>query len=250
MLEFRHEHPVFTVKRHRKQMLRGVLTGIEELLANVVDVGDEVGDRSLRCHGSVLEGNPVGDHTVTEDDGDFPALVTRHHPRCCKVGGVLNVNELAVAVRGLLENLFIGDHPLDTNIGHGFDHRRRNRFFTRPHACRPEAKFSLEQIHARNEVVLHVFWPRLFVDPNTVFHGPTVHHQEGHDGMVVRRGGQFHLPVGRQFAVHGKHVPHVLVLSIEDVGEIGQVVVAVLHEQGDEALIAMTGIVGSQDVIR
>ena len=59
MLEFGHEHPIFTVKGHGKEVLGGVLARIEQLLADVVQIGDEVRNSRFGCHGSVLEGNAV-----------------------------------------------------------------------------------------------------------------------------------------------------------------------------------------------
>ena len=99
-------------------------------------------------------------------------------------------------------------------------------------------------------MVLNVLRPRFLVYSDAILHGPAVHHQQGHDGVVVGCGGQLHLSVGCQFAVHGKHVPHVLVLSIQHVGEVRQIVLAVLHEQCDEPLVPMTGIVGSKHIVR
>ena len=99
-------------------------------------------------------------------------------------------------------------------------------------------------------MVLDILGPRFFVDPNTVFHGPTVHHQQRHDGVIVRRGRQFNLPVGGEFAVHGQHVAHVFVLRIQDIGQVGERVIAVLHEQGDETLVSVAGIVVPLNVVR
>ena len=67
--------------------------------------------------------------------------------------------------------------------------------------------------------------------------------------MVVRRGGQFHLTVGGQLAVHRQDVAHVVVLGIQHVGKVGQAVISVLHEQGDETFIAMAAVVRTQNVV-
>ena len=124
MLELGHEHPIFTVKRNGEQMFGGVLARIEQLLANVVEVGDEIRNGRLRCHRSVLEGDAVGDHTVSEDDSNFPALGTGDLPRRSEVGGVFNIHQISIHVGGLLQNFLIGDHPLDAHIRHGFNHGR------------------------------------------------------------------------------------------------------------------------------
>ena len=107
----------------------------------------------------------------------------------------------------------------------------------------------LKQVHAGHEVILHVFRPSFLVDANAVFHGPTVHHEQRHDGVVVRRGGQFDLAVGGQLAVHRQNVAHVVVLGIQHVGKVGQAVIPVLHEQGDETFIAMAAVVRTQHVV-
>ena len=107
----------------------------------------------------------------------------------------------------------------------------------------------LKQVHAGHEVVLHILRPCFFVHANAVFHGPSVHHEQRHDGVVVRRGGQFHLTVGGQLAVHRQNIAHVVVLSIEHVGKVGKAVISVLHEQGDETLIAMAAVVRTQHVV-
>ena len=67
--------------------------------------------------------------------------------------------------------------------------------------------------------------------------------------MVIRGGGQLNLSVSGQFTVHGEHVPHVFVLRIEDVVEVGEGVVPVLHEQVDEAVVAMRSVVVPLNVI-
>ena len=68
--------------------------------------------------------------------------------------------------------------------------------------------------------------------------------------MIVRRGRQFNLPVGGEFAVHGQHVAHVFVLRIQDIGQVGERVIAVLHEQGNETLVSVAGIVVALNVVR
>ena len=108
----------------------------------------------------------------------------------------------------------------------------------------------LKEVHASDKMVLNIFRPGLFVDTNAVFHGPSVHHQERHDGVVVGRGGQFHLPACSQFTVHGHDVTHVVVLCIEDIRQVAQGVISVLHEQGDEAVVPVVRIVIALHVIR
>ena len=98
MLEFRHEHPVFPVKGHRQQVLGRVLARIEKLLADIIDVGDEIRNRRFWRHGSVLEGNAVGNHPVAEDNGHFATLCPRHGPWCSQIGGILNIDQLPVAI--------------------------------------------------------------------------------------------------------------------------------------------------------
>ena len=124
MLEFGHEHPILTVKCNGEQMFGGVFARIEQLLANVVEIGDEIRNGRLRRHRSVLESDAVGNHAVSEDDSDFPALSTGDLPRRSEVGGVFNINQISVLVGGLLENFLIGDHPLNAHIRHGFNHGR------------------------------------------------------------------------------------------------------------------------------
>ena len=48
VLEVGHEHPVLTVERHREQVFARVLSLVEQLLADVVHIGDEVGCCRLR----------------------------------------------------------------------------------------------------------------------------------------------------------------------------------------------------------
>ena len=230
-------------------MVGWVFAGIQELLAHVVEVGDEVRDRCLGRHRAVLEGDAVGNHTITEDDRYFSTLSTRDGPGCCKVARIFHVHVLPVDVGRLLENLFIRNHPLDADIGHGLHHRRGDGLLAGPHADRAEAEFLLKEVHAGDEMVLNVLRPRLFVDADAVFHRPAVHHQQRHDGVVVRGGGQLHLPAGGQLAVHGENVAHVVMLCIQHVVEVRQRVIAVLHEQGDQAVITMAAVVVTLDVI-
>ena len=124
MLELGHEHPIFTVKRNGEQMFGRVFARIEQLLANVVEIGDEIRNGRLWCHRPVLESDAVGNHAVSEDDSNFPALRTGDLPRRSEVGGVFNINQISVLVGGLLENFLIGDHPLNAHIRHGFNHGR------------------------------------------------------------------------------------------------------------------------------
>ena len=79
-------------------MVGWIFAGVQKLLANVVEVGDEVGDRRLGRHGSVLEGNSVGDDAVAENHGDFTALLSGHLPRGGEVGSVLDGDVLTVHV--------------------------------------------------------------------------------------------------------------------------------------------------------
>ena len=122
MLELRHEHPVLSVKGHRQQVVRRVFTGVKELLTNVVKVGDEVGNGRFGRHRSVLECNAVGDDAVSENDGDFAALCTGDRPWRGQVGSVLDVDQVPIRIGRLLEDFFVGDHPLDANVGDGLDH--------------------------------------------------------------------------------------------------------------------------------
>ena len=122
VLELGHEHPVLPVQRYGQEVFRGVFAGIEELLSNVIEVGDEVRNGGLRRHRAVLEGDAVGNDPVSEDDGDFAALRTGDRPRRGQVGSVLDIDQVPVGVGGLLEDLFVGDHPLDAHVGHRLDH--------------------------------------------------------------------------------------------------------------------------------
>ena len=92
------------------------------MLSNIIEVGDKVRNGGLRCHGAVLEGDAIGDDPVSEDDGDFAALRTGDRPRRGQVGSVLDIDQVPVGVGGLLEDLLIGDHPLDAHVGHRLDH--------------------------------------------------------------------------------------------------------------------------------
>ena len=122
MLEFRHEHPIFTVHGHRQQMFGRVFARFEQFCTDAVEVGQEIRDRRLGRHGAVLEGDAIGDHTVAEDDGDLAALVARDHPWRGQLRGVFDVDATATRNGGLRENFLVRDHPFHADVGHGLDH--------------------------------------------------------------------------------------------------------------------------------
>ena len=122
VLELGHEHPVLPVQRHGQEVFRRVFACIEELLSNVIEVGDEVRHGGLRRHGAVLKGDAVGDDAVSENDSDFAALSTGDRPGRGQVGSILNIDQVPVGIGRLLEDLFVGDHPLDAHVGNGLNH--------------------------------------------------------------------------------------------------------------------------------
>ena len=111
--------------------------------------------------------------------------------------------------------------------------------FGGPHPGRSEAKFRFEQVHAGAQVATDVDRPRVFVDANPVLEGPSRHHQQGHDGVVVGRRGQLDLARRRQLAVHGQHVRHVRMLLVDDVGQVGRRVVPALGEEVHQPCIGL-----------
>ena len=230
-------------------MFGRVFTRIEQLLSNVVKIGNEIRNCGFWRHCSILESNSIRDDTIPEDDSHITTISTRDFPRCCQVGDVLYVDVVAVLVGRLFENFLIGDHPFDADVRYWLNHGWRNCFLTRPHSSWTETKFVLEQIHSCDEMVLHVLWPCFFVDANTVFHGPAFHHEQRHDRMVVRCGRKFDLSVCSKFTVHRQDVAHVGMLGIENVVQIAQFVIPTLHEQINETLVAMTRVVRPEDVI-
>ena len=88
-----------------------------------------------------------------------------------------------------------------------------------------------------------ILWPGIFVHSDAVFKGPSIHHQQGHNRVIIRGRRQFDLTAGGQFRVHGEDVRHVGFLSIQNVGQISQGVLTILHEQIDQTLISVAGIV-------
>ena len=81
VLEFGHEHPVLTVHCDGQQVLGRVFARFEQFSANAVEVGQEIRNRRLGRHGTVLEGHAIRDDPVAEDDRDIATLVARDHPR-------------------------------------------------------------------------------------------------------------------------------------------------------------------------
>ena len=243
MLEFGHEHPVFTIQGDGEKMLRGILSRIEELLTDVIEVSNEIGNSCFWRHRSILERNSVRDDSITENDSNITTICTRDFPWCGKIGHILNIDVITILIRGLFENFLICYHPLNSNICYRLNHRWRDRFFTRPHARWTEAKFVLKQIHSCNEVILDIFRPCILIDTDAVFHCPTLHHQQWHDWMIVWRCCQFNLTIRCKFTVHRQNIPHVCMLSVKNVIQIIQIVISALHEQIDQTLITMTRVV-------
>ena len=75
VLEFGHEHPVLTVHRDGQQVLGRVFPCLEQLRTNAVEVGQEIRNRRLGRHGTVLESHAIRDDPVAEDDRDVTTLV-------------------------------------------------------------------------------------------------------------------------------------------------------------------------------
>ncbi len=239
VLEFGHEHPVLTVHCDGQQVLGRVFARFKQFSANAVEVGQEIRNRRLGRHGTVLEGHAIRDDPVAEDDRDVTTLVARDHPRRGQQRSVFDVDAPAAWRRGLGQDFLVGDHPLHADVGHGLHHRGRNRLFGGPHPRRSEAKFCFEQVHAGAQVATDVDRPRVLVDANPVLEGPTGHHQQGHDGVVVGRRGQLDLARRRQLAVHGQHVRHVRMLLVDDVGQVGRRVVPALGEEVHQPCIGL-----------
>ena len=123
MLEFGHEHPVFTIQGYGEKVLRGIFSCIEELLTNVIEISDEIGNSCFWCHRSILECNSVRDDTISEDDSNFTTIFTRDFPWCCKISHIFNVDVITILIRGLFENFLIRHHPLNSNICYRLNHR-------------------------------------------------------------------------------------------------------------------------------
>ena len=250
MLEFGHKHPILSIEGDCEEVLGRVFTCIEQLLANVVEIRNKIRYCGFWCHGSILESDAIRDNSITEDDSDITTIIACDFPWRCQIGHIFNIDVVAVLVGRLLENLFIGHHPFDSDVRNRLNHSRRNCFLTRPHSSRAETEFVFKQVHPSDEMILHILWPCFFVDSNTVFHGPTFHHEQRHNWVVIRCRGEFNLSVRRKFTVHWQYVAHVSMLCIENVIQIGQFVIPTLHKQVDETLVTMTRIVGPEDIIR
>ena len=231
-------------------MFGWVFSSIKELLSNIVEISNKIRNGCFGRHCSVLECNTIRNDTITEDNHNFAAVFSSHLPWRCQIGHILNIDEIAILVRRLFEDFFIGDHPLNTNIGDRLNHCWRNGLLAWPHTGWAETKFVFKQVHTSYEMILHILWPCLFIDSNSVLHCPTFHHEQRHDWVVVRCCGQFNLPVSSKFTVHRQNVAHVRMLSIKNVIQISQFIVSVLHEKVDETLISVAGIVCAENIIR
>ena len=211
-------------------MFGRVFTRVEQLLSNVVKVGNEIRNCCFWRHCSILESNTIRDDTITENDGYFTTISTRNFPRRCQIGDILYIDVVAVLIGRLLENFLIGDHPFDTDVRYWLNHGWRDSFLTWPHSSGTEAKFVFEQIHPCDEMILNVLRPCFFVDANTVFHGPAFHHEQRHNRVVIWCGRKFDLSVRGKFTVHRQDVAHMGMLGIQDVVQIAQFVIPTLHE--------------------
>ena len=158
-------------------MLRRIFAFIEELLTYVIDVCNKIRNSCFRCHGSILESDSIRDDSVSKNHGNFAAISSTNGPRCCEIRCLFHIDEISVNISGLLQKFFIRHHPFNTNITDWFNHCRRDSLFAWPHASWSEPKFLLKEIHTCNQVVLNIIRPCIFVDPDTVFHCPPVHHQ-------------------------------------------------------------------------
>ena len=85
VLELGHEHPIFTIQSHREEVFRWIFTRIEQLLADVVQVSNEVGDGSLGRHRPVLERDSIGDNPVPENDRNFATIGSSYFPGCGQI---------------------------------------------------------------------------------------------------------------------------------------------------------------------
>ncbi|MNY00119.1 hypothetical protein D3C86_1326020 [compost metagenome] len=218
---------------------------IADALLDALEAADQIVGGLLPAHLAVREADEVREHDVAEDRGDLLAL-DLHPVRLVEELRILQ-QPVGIADHLLIERArkhpLVADHPLHALVREQGHDLRADRLFRRPHAGRPVAEMTLEEVEPLAHLRLRIL---RILEARFGQRKPRTRHarrlgidQEGQDGVVEGRRGQLHLARLGEALVGGDDAADQLALLADDQLAIGLGEVAPPLDQGQQVRIGL-----------